>query len=662
MKIKLIMSDYYCILIVTRSDNLRFIGNKTQMLEKIEEVLLENNIKNGTFCDIFSGTGTVGEYFKDKFDIISNDILYFSYVLQWALIKNNKKPELKTISEFLGESVFTYLNNVRLHTEGKYKEKQFFIKNNYSPKGNRMYFTEENAHVIDLWRLELEEWKNKKMVSENEYYYILACIIETIPFYSNISGTYGAFLKKWDPRALKPIELLELDVKEGNNNNHVYNEDGEKLIKKLSGDILYIDPPYNSRQYLPNYHVLETIAKYDYPNIKGVTGIREYSIEKSRFASKVTVEEAFRKMIANANFRHIVFSYNTDGLMSEETIIDILSDFSKDGECKVYRTPYKRFKSRKLVNKSELYELIFYIEKDVEINKKKVETNKKKTENYIKSPLNYIGGKYKLLNQILAEFPTDISTFVDLFAGGLNVGINVKSKNIIAIDTNKYIMDMFRYFKTTPINIIIDEVYEIIDRYELSKTNREGYLKLRESYNQHKNDVYLFVLSSYSFNHQIRFNNKLEFNCPFGNERSSYNPSIEKRLKEFVNKLHKVDITFKDFDFSKLDISKLDKNSFVYCDPPYLITNGSYNDGTRGFGDWTDESEKSLLSFLDKLNDKNIKFALSNVFYHKGKENKMLIEWSKKYNVIFIDSNYNNSNYQSKARKHITQEVLIKNY
>src|SRR5690554_6647562 len=126
------MFDYYCILIVTRSDSLRFIGNKTQMLEKIEEVLLENNINNGTFCDIFSGTGTVGEYFKDKFDIISNDILYFSYVLQWALIKNDKKPELKTISKFLGESVFTYLNNVRLHTEGKYKEKQFFIKNNYS--------------------------------------------------------------------------------------------------------------------------------------------------------------------------------------------------------------------------------------------------------------------------------------------------------------------------------------------------------------------------------------------------------------------------------------------------------------------------------------------------------------------------------------------------
>lgn len=281
---------------------------------------------------------------------------------------------------------------------------------------------------------------------------------------------------------------------------------------------------------------------------------------------------------------------------------------------------------------------------------------------YIKSPLNYIGGKYKLLNQLIPLFPEKNDVFVDLFSGGLNIAINVNADKIVAIDTNRYIIEMFEYFRKNKIEEILSDIERIINKYDLSKTNSDGYLMLRSDYNQDKSPLYLFVLTCFSFNHQIRYNNSFEFNCPFGKNRSSYNSNIENNLIRFVSKIQSGNFTFIPEDFEYIYNLDLTKDDFVYCDPPYLITNGSYNDGNRGFGDWTIESEKKLLNLLDHLNEKGVKFALSNVFVHKGLENKLLINWSKKYIVHDIKMTYNNSNYQSTAKNHITREVLITNY
>ena len=115
-------------------------------------------------------------------------------------------------------------------------------------------------------------------------------------------------------------------------------------------------------------------------------------------------------------------------------------------------------------------------------------------------------------------------------------------------------------------------------------------------------------------------------------------------------------------DFRKISIDGLGETDFIYCDPPYLITNGSYNDGNRGFHDWGEDEEKGLYEFLDRANEKGIRFALSNVFEHKGIENVILKEWAKKYHIHFIDSNYSNCSYQLKDKKTTTVEVLITNY
>jgi len=284
----------------------------------------------------------------------------------------------------------------------------------------------------------------------------------------------------------------------------------------------------------------------------------------------------------------------------------------------------------------------------------------------IKSPLNYIGGKYKLLEQILPLFPKEINRFVDLFAGGCNVGINVNADEIIFNDNLTYLIELFQTFHSKELEAVITHIENRILEFDLSLTNEEGYKKIREFYNENKNPLDLFVLIAYSFNHQIRFNNSHKFNNPFGKNRSSFNKTMKLNLERFIIQLKNKNIQFSNVSFEKYDYSFLSKNDFVYCDPPYLITTGSYNDGKRGFKGWSEKEEFDLLKILKQLNSKSVNFALSNVIEHKGKSNDILINWlnqNPSFNVNYLNKNYSNSNYQTKNRdKNGSVEVLITNY
>lgn len=283
---------------------------------------------------------------------------------------------------------------------------------------------------------------------------------------------------------------------------------------------------------------------------------------------------------------------------------------------------------------------------------------------YIKSPLNYTGGKYKLLDILIPVFPSNISTFVDLFAGGGNVGINVDANKIIMNDQITYLAELYSYLRATPYEEIIENIHDCIKKFNLSKENKEGYIELRRFYNESdkKEPLLLFVLTCYSFNHQIRFNNSHEFNAAFGKSRSSYNSSIENNLIAFCNALKTKNVTLSNLDFRSVDMTLLDKNSFVYCDPPYLLSTSAYNDGNRGFKNWTASDDADLFGVLDELNRNHIKFALSNVLQHKGQYNEALMRWSENYNVYFIDKSYENCSYNLKDRTAETVEVLITNY
>ena len=304
--------------------------------------------------------------------------------------------------------------------------------------------------------------------------------------------------------------------------------------------------------------------------------------------------------------------------------------------------------------------------------------------NIISSPLNYIGGKYKLLPQILPLFPKVEGTFIDLFCGGCNVGINVPAAKTIFNDTNQNLIYLYNALKNLDKDILFEMIDEIISKYSLSRSdingysfygcesssglgayNKEGFLRLRDDFNNHTNFEYryyvmLYILVVYSFNNQMRFNREGKFNLPVG--KRDYNEKMQNKLSLFVDRLKEGNYEFSCIDFEKLDISSFGSKDFIYADPPYLITCATYNEQDG----WNPEKEKALYVFLDKATDSEIKFALSNVLSSEGKENKLLIDWLEKnksrYNTIHLNYNYSNSNYHKKDRKTGSDEVLITNY
>lgn len=304
--------------------------------------------------------------------------------------------------------------------------------------------------------------------------------------------------------------------------------------------------------------------------------------------------------------------------------------------------------------------------------------------NYIKSCINYTGGKYKLLKQIIPLLPNDINVFVDLFCGGGNVGLNVNSNIKIFNDNQTNIINLFNTIKNNDINRIFYCIEDIIESHQLSNTyvneyvaydcesskglaeyNKNKFLGLRQEYNNYIKvnshdafirDMMLYTLIIYSFNNQIRFNKKNEYNIPVG--KRDFNSNIRKNLINFKQKITNDNITFINMDFRKFDFNILNERDFVYADPPYLLSNATYNEQ----GGWTEKDEKDLLRILDELDKNNIKFALSNVLESKGKENFILKEWAKKYKINYLNYHYNNSNYQIKDKSQKNIEVLITNY
>lgn len=332
---------------------MRYIGNKENILENIYTILQANNVSGKTFFDFFAGTTNVGRFFKSKnYQVSSSDILYLSYCLQKAYIENNSEPKFEKLLKILPESNNKSLFSTPLETVSNYLNSldgvEGFIFQNYTPAGTkelqqpRMYFIDENGKKIDAIRQQIENWKNDNLISESEYYVLLTSLIETIGFYSNIAGVYAAFHKHWDFRALRPLELRTIQFVDNGKENIVYNDDSMNLLDKINVDILYLDPPYNERQYAPNYHILETIAKYDEPKLRGVTGMRDYSSQKSRFCNPTTALEDLNKIAKEAKYNFLVLSYNSEGIMPSEKILDTLKQY---GTVKLEQFEYARFKS-----------------------------------------------------------------------------------------------------------------------------------------------------------------------------------------------------------------------------------------------------------------------------------------------------------------------------
>lgn len=308
---------------------MNYIGSKYKLLSFLEKNICNTvqDVKSCVFCDLFAGTGAVGRYFKTKTKkIIANDIESYSYVLNRNYIGNHLpfhyEDKLKQLNELLGVEGFIYKNYCLGSGSG------------------RQYFSDENGKKIDAIRLKIEEWRTNKNISDDAYYFFLATLLESADKVANTASVYGAFLKKLKKSAQK-VMILEPALFQINDHNHeVYQEDANSLISKIQGDILYLDPPYNERQYGANYHILNTIALYDNFEPKGKTGLRDYT--RSAYCKRADVLKSFDKLIRDAKFKYIFLSYNNEGLMSAE---DIKNTMNKYGQYTLATTDYQRFKA-----------------------------------------------------------------------------------------------------------------------------------------------------------------------------------------------------------------------------------------------------------------------------------------------------------------------------
>ncbi|MCK9454583.1 MAG: DNA adenine methylase [Sulfurimonas sp.] len=318
---------------------MNYIGSKFKLASFLKEEITKavgSDLSQKVFCDIFAGTGIVGRTFKkDVKKVISNDLEDYSFVLNKNYIENHE--------EIVGKEGFIEeLNSLKLIDSG-------FIYNHYcmGSGSQRQYFSDENGKKIDTIRTKLKEWSERKKIEDDLYYFLLASLLESADKVANTASVYGAYLKHLKKSAQKELVLQSAHFELNDNPHEVYKSDSNELIKKIQGDILYLDPPYNQRQYSANYHLLNTIALYDEFVPKGKTGMREYN--RSNYCKKQEVAKSFEDLIKNADFKYIFLSYNNEGLMSSEQTRAIMEKY---GKYDLKTKEYQRFKADKTQNRN----------------------------------------------------------------------------------------------------------------------------------------------------------------------------------------------------------------------------------------------------------------------------------------------------------------------
>ena len=592
---------------------MRYLGNKEKLIHFIDRVIEKYEIEGNTFADLFAGSGAVAGHYKNKYQLITNDAMYFSTVLSAARINNGPAPEFDKFRNAYGNGPFEVYNSREYVPQDNY-----FVYNSYSPRGGRQYFTEENSVKIDGVRIDIEDDYSKGLLSTDEYYYLLGSLLESVTRVSNTSGTYQAFFKFWESRSLKKFQLAPLLVigeAENRTKHRVYCRDANQLAREISGDIAYIDPPYTSTQYANMYHVLETIAKYDSPEIFGKTGRRK-NRTLSPYSNRNLALEEFEDLFRQLDFEHVIVSYSNQGIVKLDELIRLASKFSVNNKVYVENQSYRTYATNNLSMKDTgegLKEVVLYFRKERRVNK---------------SPLNYSGSKDVLVPVLTKHMPKHIEVFVDAMGGAANVAANVvATRKVVYNEINPRIAEIISILTNQKTSEVVSQVKDLINEFGLTKKDKSSFVKYRQDYNSDPTPIKLFVLQIYAFQNMIRFNGSGYYNTPVGN--NEYNKGTENRILSFIPRVN--DFSIISGPYQDLDIHEFPESTIFYFDPPYFITKAEYNDGKRGASGWTADSETELLDFLLNVDRSGRNFMLSNVLTHNGRVHHVLRDWVEEH-------------------------------
>lgn len=620
---------------------MRYLGSKDTLLPAIHSLLSSKGLMNHRyrFFDAFCGTGAVANSLKDVFNITINDSMH------WSVLYSKGRISGKHCTfEKLGFNPFVFFEKNQDRLEG-------FMYTNYSPaKSDRMYFTPENAGRIDFIRQTIEKWNKEDRLTENEYAYLIYCLIEGVSSISNTAGVYGAFLKHWDSRAHNSLKFIKLgenlfDYTERICDVESYCDKIENIISKVDCDILYLDPPYTQNQYGTQYHLLETLVLDDNPQMSRITGSRPVTPMKSLWSKDIYAQVLFDEVVANTRARYIILSYNNDGIMSKDFIEATLKRYGVEDSYSCIEIDYKKYNNFKCRGKDGHLEYLFFIEKRP--NNKVI----------YESPLNYSGSKAKMVPFIKALLPANIELFVDAFGGGFNVGINISANRVAYNDINPFIVELIRSFQQHDAADYFKALNKIIKEYNLAPLNKVEYIALRTKYNSlpidKRSPMMLYALILFGFQQQIRFNAEHRFNIPCGSRR--FNDKILSKFISFTRRIQEKNVVFYNRRYENLR-DLIDEDTFFYFDPPYRETTATYNDGKRGFDGWSIEHENQLCQFIDDIAAMNGKFMFSYVIEVGEFYNQNIVLWANRNNYRIVGVP------ETQGRYNDRREVLIINY
>ena len=365
---------------VPKSAAMRYIGNKTKLLSFLTEKIRLLGIEPGVAHDAFAGTAAVGRALKaDGWRVHTSDLMTYSYVMQRALVTASRSqrfeslahtiPAIRAAFSHAGRSAMSAKRNghaaargsparrtddarlraIARHLSTEVPPVDGFFAQNFGPVGGRMYFTDENARRIDGARTALHGWRHAGLIDEDAYYVLLAGIIEGADRVANTAGVYAAYIKRWQPNALKPFVVLAEPPVLSRLRCRAHQADAAQVAGALGAiDLLYVDPPYNTRQYAGYYHVPELIARGwfdDVVALRGKTGLIPSVQQRSAWGSRRQAPGALRGLLEATGARHVLVSYNSEGVITDRELRGILRDAAVDGRVRRFTRQYKRYRA-----------------------------------------------------------------------------------------------------------------------------------------------------------------------------------------------------------------------------------------------------------------------------------------------------------------------------
>lgn len=313
---------------------MRYIGNKTRLLPFILRVLKRSGLHGGSVHDAFAGTASVGRALKSHgWQVHSSDLLVSSYVFQRAyVVASEGDPGSLRLARELNEL----------------PPRDGFMTRHFSPAGGRMYFTAENAGRIDAAREELDTWRQRGKVADDTYYMLLAAIIEGADKVANTAGVYASFMKRWQPNARRRFEVKPEDPAPGPPGT-AHLMDATAAAQSIGEiDLIYIDPPYNSRQYVAYYHIPEILARgwsNSAPAVRGKVGLLAGKEGRSDWSHGRRVKKLFSALLGASGARHALVSFNSEGHLEPKTLLGLLKEAAVDGKVAHFQQGYRRYRA-----------------------------------------------------------------------------------------------------------------------------------------------------------------------------------------------------------------------------------------------------------------------------------------------------------------------------